>query len=405
MNLALATGTLIVSAVLGLPAQAQPSDCNAPAASPSVTVALPASPFAATSTSDGCWVFVSLIGVNLHGVAVLKRQRGRIELSRVVRLESPPQAMVLTHDGKLLIAPAWDQEIFLDVQKLEAGNAGSILGAFPEKGSGSGYANVTPDDKLLFISEESGRSIIVIDLERARADGYKTDAVVGKIPTGNGAIALSFSPDGRWLYSTIGRVPPEWHWPRACKAQNKSAGTPLVDPEGAVIVVDVARARTDPTHAVVGRIPAGCHPVRAAISPTGDRLYVTARNGNEVLAFSTEKLVSDPEHARVGMAHVGEAPVPVAVIDDGRRIVVGNSNRFANLRSPQTLTVLDAKKLEKGVDAVLGVMPAGAFPRGLSLSHDGRTLFLTNSGSSSLQVIDVAHMPLTLTSSNHASTR
>jgi DNA-binding beta-propeller fold protein YncE len=137
-----------------------------------------------------------------------------------------------------------------------------------------------------------------------------------------------------------------------------------------------------------------------AISPDGSRIYVTARNSNAVEVFDTAKLLSDPDHARVGMAPVGEAPVPVAVIDGGKKVVAGNSNRFAGGNAPQTLSVLDAAKLEqnglehKRPDALLGTIPTGAFPRELSVSADGHTLFLTNSGSSSLQVMDIDHLPV-----------
>ena len=132
-----------------------------------------------------------------------------------------------------------------------------------------------------------------------------------------------------------------------------------------------------------------------AMSPDGGRIYVTARNSNAVQVFDTAKLVSDPDHSRVGISPAGEAPVPVAVIDGGKKVVAGNSNRFAGGNAPQTLSVLDAAKMEQAEpDATLGAIPAGAFPRELSLSADGHTLFLTNALSSSLQIIDVDRLPL-----------
>jgi DNA-binding beta-propeller fold protein YncE len=131
-----------------------------------------------------------------------------------------------------------------------------------------------------------------------------------------------------------------------------------------------------------------------AISPDGGRIYVTVRNNNAVEFFDTAKLVSDPDHSRLGMEPVGEATVPVAVVDGGKKVVVGNSNRFAAGNSPQTLSVVDAAKIEQGADASLGTIPAGAFPRELSVSTDGHTLFLTNAGSSSLQVMDIDRLPV-----------
>lgn len=73
----------------------------------------------------------------------------------------------------------------------------------------------------------------------------------------------------------------------------------------------------------------------------------------------------------------------------------GNSNRFAGGKAQQTLSVLDAVKMEReGADALLGTIPTGAFPRELSVSADGHTLFLTNAGSSSLQVMDIDRLPV-----------
>ena len=437
---------LVAGTAAQINAQAQPSGCNTPLASPSVTIALPGSPFAVKPTADGCWVFVSVSGAN-GGIAVLKRQNGRVDMVRVVPVTPAPAGMVLTHDGKLLIAAATTSAVVLDAGRMIAGTESPVLGTFSgaeRNFLGSVYANVTADDKLLFVSQESAQSITVINLERARANGFKSDAIIGNVPVGGAPIALTFSADGKWLYTTSEGASPAWNWPKACKlegppqtpeqivtrradaerrlpallAQQAAASeqgaaqlqeqidllkalasgastSPLVNPEGAVIVVDVSRAATDPSNAVAGRIPAGCSPVRMAISPDGRRIYVTARNSNAVGVFDTAKLLSDPDHSRVGTAPVGEAPVPVTVIDGGKKVVAGNSNRFAVGSAPQTLSILDAAKMEqKSENAALGTIVSGAFPRELSVSTDGHTLFLTNAGSSSLQVIDIDNLPL-----------
>jgi DNA-binding beta-propeller fold protein YncE len=386
---------IVILTALTVAAKAQPGDCNAPAASPSVTIPLPASPFMVAPSKDGCWVFVSLTGRGENsGIAVLKRSGGEVKLVRVVPLESAPTGIRLTHDGKLLIAAATTSAIFVDTQKAIDGAPEAVVGSIPG-GRGSIYANTTADDKLLFVSEENGEAITVIDLERARHDGYKPEDVIGKIPVGLAPIALTFSPDGKWLYTTSQGAPPAWNWPKACKPEGLPAPDSVItNPEGAVIVVDVARTKTDPEHAVAARVPAGCSPVRMTISPSGDRIYVSARNSNAVMEFDTAKLVPDSAHALVGMAPVGDAPVPVMVVDRGSKVVVGNSNRFGGRGAPQSLVALDAAKIRDGMKAAIGVIPAGSFPREMAVSTDGRTLFLTNFGSNSLQVMDVAHLPI-----------
>jgi DNA-binding beta-propeller fold protein YncE len=132
------------------------------------------------------------------------------------------------------------------------------------------------------------------------------------------------------------------------------------------------------------------------LSPSGDRAYVTARNSNALLVFDTAKLRTDPGHARIGSVTVGTAPVGIAVIDSGRKVVVTNSNRFASSSNDrQTLTVVDAAKIGSGNSAILGSIPAGAFPREMRVTPDGATLLLTNFNSQSIEVIDLARLPLT----------
>lgn len=386
----------VMSAVWAVSVMAQPGGCDARPDSPSVTVSLPAHPFAVAPSRDGCWVFVSLMGDNRGknaGIAILKSSAGRTQLLRVAPLRSRAAGIVLTHDGKLLIAAALDEVIFLDVQRMTEGAANPVLGSFSDgENAGSIYANVTADDKLLFVSDERTRSITVIDLERARKQGYQAGAIIGKIPVGNAPIALTFSPDGKWLYTTSEGALSDWKWPKACVPEGQRSKGAISNPEGAVIVVDVARAGTDPAESVVARIPAGCSPVRMAISPGGERIYVTARNSNAVLAFDAAKLVTDGAHARLGMGPVGEAPVPVAVVDGGKKVIAGNSNRFGGSNSAQSLTVLDAAKIPEGSAAVLGSISAGAFPREMRVSADGRTLFLTNFASDSLQILNVERL-------------
>jgi YVTN family beta-propeller protein len=332
-----------------------------------VTVALPGSPFAVRTSADGQWLYVSLArSENSRGVAVMRYAGGKLQLLRVAPTGANTTGLALTHDGKQLIATTPDSILFLDTAKLTSGSGDPVLGriATPPR-SQNIWANVTPDDKVLFVSQESSASIAVIDLEKR--------TVMGSIPVGHAPIALTFSPDGRTLYTTSQVALAEWDWPKACRPEGRPGVEELVNPEGAVIVIDVAR------RAVTAKVPAGCSPVRAALAPDGSRLYVTARNSNAVLAFDTAKL------ARVGSAAVGTAPVPVAVVNDGRTIVAGNSNRFGGSSETQTLTVLDAAKM-----TTVGIVAVGAFPRDLTLSPDGKTLFVANFDSNSVQAIAVA---------------
>lgn len=389
--------TLVAAPAIG----AQENACNLPAKDPIVHLDMPGRPFEPVISPDGCWIFVTLTqqssGADGGGIAVVRRTSGSLSIARTISLRGNPTGAVLTHDGKLLIVADGGYLAFLDPLSLEAGDGDPVLG-YMGNGSAVGfiYANVTPDDKYLFASVERGAAIIVVDLEQARLGGFRERGGVATLDVGNAPIAVTLSPDGRFLYTTSESALPEWNWPRTCRPENQNARFNAPNhPQGAIIVFDVAQALKDPTHASLSRVSAGCNPVRLALSPSGDIAYVSARDDNTLLAFDAQRLVSDTAHALLGRAEVGIAPVGVAVIDSGARVVVTNSNRFGGGDNDhQPLTVVDAGRLRTGAPAVIGKIPAGAFPRELRVTADGRTLFATNFASRTLEMIDVARAPI-----------
>jgi len=386
-------------AILAQAAAAQ-SSCNEPAKDASVLIRLPGNPFQAIPSEDGCWVFVSLGGGPPRaqkGVAVLRRFGGKIELLRVVGLNSGSTGMVLTHHDSLLAVDNGDDMAFLDVRKAVSGKGNAVLGIMKEGVTGAGriYANATSDGHFLFVSNERTQSITVIDLDKAIANGFAASAIIGKIPVGQAPIALTFSPDGRLLYTTSQSAPAAFNWPIECAPEAAArAGAPPNHSQGAILVVDVMRAASNPPGSVVSIVEAGCNPVRLVLSPTGDRAYVSARAMNALLVFDTGRIMSDTGHALIAAVPVGTAPVGRAVIDSGRKLVVTSSNRFAGPTDPQVLVVVASDRVSEGPDAVLGTIPAGAFPRELRVPPDGKTLLPTNFVSQPLQAIDLARMPI-----------
>jgi DNA-binding beta-propeller fold protein YncE len=374
--------------------------CNDPSPEPSISVDVPGSPFQALPSADGCWVFVSLSrGTNgwPSGIGLYKRGGGTLRLERVLPIDGGPTGMALTHDGTLLIVADGDRVAFIDTDRLISARADALLGYHIDSAAkGRVYANVTADDKLAIIADENSRTVSIIDLAKARRTGFRASSTIGKIPTGTLPIALPLSADGKYLYITSQWAPTSYKWPIECKRETNNAAndTTPVNAQGAIHIVDVAKARINPARAIVGNVPAGCSAVRLVLSPDGVRAYVTARNSNALLAFDVAKLRSDPKHALVGRVPVGTAPVGVAVVHDGRHVIVTNSNRFAGTADDrQSLTVIDAARVGEGAAAIIGSIPAGAFPREMRVTADGRTLILTNFGSRTVQMIDLARIP------------
>lgn len=384
--------------------------CVRAAAKPVVVVELPGRPFQAVPSADGCHVFVSLVGPVEPGdprrppqpgapkgaVAVVGRTDGEPSLISVLTLEGSPYGMVLTHDGRLLIVASDDRVAFIDAVLLAAGSSHAVLGYMNDAPqAGRVYANVTPDDRWLFLSDESARTISVVDLRKARASNFGSGAVVGQIPVGRAPIALTFSRDHRWLYTTSQVAPAAYGWPAVCRPPLSEIGRQGPNyAEGAILIVDVRRATRAPGSAVIGAVPAGCNPVRLVSPPGGEVAYVSARTDDAVLAFDTSRFLADPAHALIGRVSVGRAPVGMAVFNNGSRLAVTNSDRFGDSSANQSLTIIDTAKVGGREDAVMGSVPAGMFPRELTMIGDGKTLLLTNFGSRTLAVIDVARLAL-----------
>lgn len=421
---ALLTGIILLVCMLNSsPALGKP-ECNQPVTNPVLKIHLPGRPFEALASPDGCWIFVSLIPVPQSrfaslfppGIAVLQRNGGKIKLKQVVPLDPPgPAGIVLTHDGKVLIAADESAVAFLDVSRLENRKKNALLGLIRDgQMPGSVYVNVTSDDGLLFVSDERMAQVSVINLSMARQNGFAQSSLVGSIPVGLAPVGLAFSQDNHYLFATseiwnrsqqsastatnqsdsAQQSPQEAHqvpWPISCRPELPGSAKAL-RPEGALSIVSVTQAATDPTHAVLATVPAGCSPVRIEIAPNGETLYITARNSNALLAYDTAKLLDDPSHALIASVAVGRAPVGLTLINNGRTAIVANSSRFGG-PGGQTLTVVDLSGSANGKSTVEGTIPAGEFPRELHVTPDGKTLLLTNFGSEELELIDLARMP------------
>ncbi|HEY2162417.1 MAG TPA: YncE family protein [Gemmatimonadaceae bacterium] len=370
------------------------ADCNAPARDSITMLDVPGSPFQALPAADGCSIFVSLTsaGGSHPGIAVVRRDGGKVSVARVIDLSGNPTGMQLTHDGRLLLVADGNRLAFVDAGRAASGERNPVLGYLDERGTlGRIYVNVTADDKYAFVADERASTISIVDLAAALRDRFRASAIVGKIPTGAAPISVVFSPDGKLLYVTSQAAPPSLGWRAECPREGTADTTP-VNPRGAILVVDVARSLLDAAHSVIAAVGAGCNPVRLVLSPTGDRAYVSARNSNALLVFDRAKLLDDPGHSLVATVPVGTAPVGIAVVDSGRAIIVTNSNRFGGTGAADkpSLTVIDASKVGDGAGAVIGSIPSGNFPREMRVTADGKTVVLTNFGSRTIEVVDLA---------------
>jgi DNA-binding beta-propeller fold protein YncE len=351
------------------------ADCNQPTPEPVTQIEVFGHPFSAIPTADGCAIFVSLPAEKQSRLSVFKRDNGT--LNKLHDLAAPGQltGMALSPDGRFLAGANGAGVLVFDTGKLLAGAEDPLIASSDDgPHSGSIYAAFSPDGRLLFIANERSASLSVYDVA-ALPGGLK---LIGQVPVAGSPVGLTFSPDGKYLYSTSQAGPRSW------EAKCTSEGPP--HPEGVLLIIDASKAAADPAKSMVGGVAAGCNAVRVALSPDAATAYVTARGANAVLAFDTGKLVSDPTHALRTTVPVGTSPVGVTAAQD--KVFVTNSSRFAG-GANQSLSVLDAGNLSGPQTSIA----AGGFPRELKVTADGRTLLVTNFSSGSLELVDLARLP------------
>jgi DNA-binding beta-propeller fold protein YncE len=365
--------------------------------------------------ASGSWAFASLTSFSAVGVL---RADAAGHWSRVRTIRLPGQGgrpiglgEALSPDGRYLLVAGGDGASVLSVARAEAGSPDPVVGTLSDPYTTGGIeVTVSRDGRYAFVSMEGSQAIAVFRLHQALTSGFGPSDLAGQIPTGLAPVGLAVSPDGKWLYATselapvASPAPPQTAPAGSPAPAGPSASPPTPAPAapasgatapgysgGAVQVMSMARAETSPATSVVAAVLAGCNPVRIVVSASGQVLWATARGSDAVVALSADRLRTDPRRALLGWLRVGEAPVGLALTGDGSRLVVADSNRFQTPGRSASLAVIDTTAALAGQPSLLGYLPAGQFPRDVSLA--GGQLLVANYQFSSLETIQVADLP------------
>jgi DNA-binding beta-propeller fold protein YncE len=346
-------------------------------------VPVPGSPFSVVATADGRWSFVTLNSA----VEVLSNRSPAPVADRQVSVPGTPQGEQLTSDGGYLLVADGSGAVVLDVARAEDGAAGAVLGTLSSPaGRGAVEVAVSPDDRFAFVTLELSDSLAVFDLRKALASGFDPADFVGTVPLGTAPVGLAVSPDGRWIYATSESR-------RGAAAARAAGQLATGQTAGTVTTIDLRQAETRPADAVVGTVPAGCSPVRVVTSADGKVVWVTARGSDAVLGFSATALRTDPRHALLAQVQVGEAPVGLALSGNGQRLVVADSDRFSAKGGTANLAVVNVSAALAGRPALLGLIPAGAFPREMTVIPRTNTLLVTDYLAEQVQAVNLATAP------------
>ena len=123
---------------------------------------------------------------------------------------------------------------------------------------------------------------------------------------------------------------------------------------------------------------------RERIGPRGLKAYVTDEQGNSVIIF--DRFTG----AALGVVAVGERPRGIVISPDGRRVYIANSGS-------DSISVLDTLTREIRDTIFLGL---GVEPEGMAITSDGRLLVTANKGSNNISLIDldsqriIEHIPV-----------
>jgi DNA-binding beta-propeller fold protein YncE len=346
-----------------------------------VTMLVPGSPTAVVGTADGRWAFASVSTGTGGEIAVIALGREGPRLVRTVELPgSLPDAfgMAMTHDGMLLVVAGYTATAVLSVRALEDGGSDPVAGTLDDAGAGQFEVAVSGDDRYVFVTDETTGGLSVFNLALALRRGFSARGVAaGIVPLASGAVGVAMSPGGGQLYvTTYGAY----------------------GPHGELWVIGTGRAESgaDGT-AVLAHVPAGCQPVRVAVSPDGSTVWVTALQSNALLGFSAADLRDDPSRALRAVVRVGSEPVGLLVVDDGRLALVGNSNRGlvpgTGSNASQTVSVVNTAAALAQRPAVVGIVPAGLFPRDLTFDQATGQVLLGNFKSGTIEEFPVPAPP------------
>ena len=379
----LGLGLILLAATPALAAECVPT-------APVSTVTLPGRAYAVIAAANGCDFYVSLATQTPDkpgAISLVQFSNGVFAVTHTVALTIQPQGLALSPDGAFVVAPGLEGVAFVNTARLAAGDsdAASVLA---DGGTGPIAASVTQDNRLVFVNDEKSNSVTVVDLTKARANGFSPASILGKVPMDQQPVGQALSPDGKYLYVGVEIELARPGLATPCKdaarggapgaaAPGAAAPAPSVPyPEGVVAVIDVARAARDSAHAVIAKAPSGCRPVRVVVSPDGSRIYLAARASNQIVAFDAAKLRAGASDARIGALTLPGAAIGLGRSNDGKTLYAG---------TPQNAVRIDAATL-----ALAGTLPGGASARAIVVTPAGLALATTGKG---LEVMDLGRAP------------
>jgi YVTN family beta-propeller protein len=253
--------------------------------------------------------------------------------------------------------------------------AGKVVATIPVAQGPHGMT-ITQDGHTVFVAGDGSSSVSVIDTA--------TDKVVKTVEVGKSPNGISLTPDGKLLLVTVYGEDRVAFLDAATQAPVGAVAVPKphtvsVSPDGklayvtsqepghfALVVVDLA------TRAVIRSVPLEKTPRDAEFGFDGKAFYFTEAGVSaiEVLDPASDKIVAE---------------IPTGVSPHFVSLFRGAPLGLGVVQGPGEVLLFDPAT-NKPVRSIA----VGKQPHWLTLSGDGKTAYVTNEGSSSLSVVDLA---------------
>jgi YVTN family beta-propeller protein len=300
-----------------------------------------------------------------------------------------PRGMALSHGGdRLYVTNSWDDTLsVIDTRAL------AVIATWPVVGEPSGVVS-DPAGKQVFVANRISSDVAVLDAQ--------TGAEEKRLMAGRGASYLTLSPDGSRIYATHVYPDPS---PLRTGLENR---TP---PQSEITVIDATRAT------VVDRIPL------KAITGVFHLAFTADGRLGAVAEYHPKNMIplAHLEHGGAFAytltllgADVGEPiEVPLDELDRyasqpfGVAFTPDKRSLYVSIGGSECVLAIDVQRLLHFVHShprpasnsfasdlaasgsyVVARIPVGANPRGIALSHDGRSLFVANRLDDTISVID-----------------
>jgi YVTN family beta-propeller protein len=314
------------------------SATEGPGAESDRTASANATVFVSNETQGTVVMLHGATGAVQGSIPVGKRPRG-IKLSRdgsrlFVALSGSPIAGPGVDESKLPPADrAADGIGVIDLQRR------TLVRTYPS-GQDPEAFDLSPDGRMLYVSNEETAEMSALDLERGTITG---SVHVCEEPEG-----VTVSPDGRAVYVT-------------CEGAN------------AVAVVDTRSL------AVTARIPTAARPRSIAVTPDGRTLFITCENAASItVADAATRRAQGAIQLTIRDTASPPRPMGAVLSPDGATLFVSNGRA-------QSISAIDVRtRLPSRV-----IQGVGARPWGIALSPDGRYLYTANGPSGDVSFIDV----------------